>query len=87
MVIAVIMMTIALPVAASLGVLPTQMIYLITVGCTIAFMLPPASAAATFLFANTGWLRAKAIYKFALPTLIWMLVIALLWNILWFSII
>ena len=85
MVVAVIMISATLPVVASLGVMPLQVVYLITVSCTIAFMLPPASAASCILFANTEWVRAKDVYKYAFPTIILIAVVALAWNIIMFS--
>lgn len=84
MVVAVIMISATLPVAASLGVDALQIVYLITVSCTIAFMLPAASAASCCLFANTEWVRAKDVYTYAFPTIIMMAVITLLWNLVLF---
>lgn len=84
MVVAVIMISATLPVAASLGVDSLQIVYLITVSCTIAFMLPAASAASCVLFANTEWVRAKDVYTYAVPTILVMAVAALLWNLVLF---
>lgn len=84
MVVAVIMISATLPVAASLGVDSLQIVYLITVSCTIAFMLPAASAASCVLFANTEWVRAKDVYTYAVPTILVMAVAALLWNLILF---
>ncbi|MDO4280986.1 MAG: SLC13 family permease [Peptococcaceae bacterium] len=84
MVVAVIMISATLPIAASLGVDSLQIVYLITVSCTIAFMLPAASAASCVLFANTQWVRAKDVYKYSVPTIIMMALIALVWNFILF---
>lgn len=84
MVVAVIMISATLPIAASLGVDPLQIVYLITVSCTIAFLLPASSAASCVLFANTEWVRAKDVYAYAVPTIIMMAVITLFWNIILF---
>ncbi len=84
MVVAVIMIAATLPIAATLGIEPTQVVYLITIACTIAFMLPPASAASCVLFANTEWVRAKDVYKYGFPTIIMMSLVALIWNIVLF---
>ena len=84
MVVAVIMIAATVPVAATLGVPPTQVVYLITIACTIAFMLPPASAASCVLFANTTWVRAKDVYKYGAPTIVMMSAVALIWNIILF---
>mgnify|MGYP004475832277 CR=1 FL=1 len=84
MVVAVIMISATVPVAASLGIPADQVVYLITVSCTIAFLLPPASAASCVLFANTEWVRAKDVYTFAIPTVIMMAVVALGWNLILF---
>ncbi|MEE0510110.1 MAG: SLC13 family permease [Peptococcaceae bacterium] len=80
MVVAVIMITATLPIAASLGVDSLQIVYLITVSCNIAFMLPAASAASVCLFSNTKWIRAREIYIYSIPTIIVMAVVTLLWN-------
>ena len=85
MVVAVIMISATLPVVATLGVNPLQVVYLITISCTIAFMLPPASAASCILFANTEWVKAKDVYKYSFPTIVLISVVALLWNIIMFS--
>ena len=85
MVVAVIMISATVPMAAALGINPLQIVYLITVSCTIAFMLPPASAASCILFANTEWVRAKDIYKYAFPTIILIAVVALVWNLVMFA--
>lgn len=84
MVVAVIMISIVVPLALSLGILPLQMVYLITIVCTIAFMLPAASAASCVLFANTQWIKAKDIYIYSVPTIIALAAIALIWNIILF---
>lgn len=84
MVVAVIMITATMPVAASLGVDSLQIVYLITVSCTIAFFLPAASAASCCLFANTKWVRAKDVYVYSVPTILMLSLIALVWNIILF---
>lgn len=85
MVVAIVMMTAAFPVAANLGIMPEQIVYLLTICCTIAFILPSASPAAMVLFANNTWMKATDVYKYALPTIIVFSLIALLLNILLFS--
>lgn len=85
MVVAVIMISATLPLCSVLGVVPLQVVYLITVSCTIAFILPAASAASCVLFANTEWVRAKDVYKFGFPTIIMMAAVTLIWNIILFS--
>ena len=84
MVVAVIMITATMPIATGLGVDPLQIVYLITVSCTIAFMLPAASAASCCLFANTKWVRAKDVYKYSVPTIILLAVIAFVWDFILF---
>ncbi|MBP3625335.1 MAG: SLC13 family permease [Peptococcaceae bacterium] len=84
MVVAVIMISATLPIAVSMGIDPLQIVYLITLSCTIAFFLPAASAASCVMFANTKWVRAKDVYKYSLPTIIMMSVIALGWNVIMF---
>ena len=84
MVVAVIMITATMPIANGLGVDSLQIVYLITISCTIAFMLPAASAASCCLFANTKWVRAKDVYKYSVPTIILLAAIALIWNYILF---
>lgn len=84
MVVAIIMITATMPIAASLGVDSLQIVYLITISCTIAFMLPAASAASCCLFANTKWVRAKDVYKYSVPTILMMAIVALGWNFILF---
>lgn len=85
MVVAVIMMTVTMPVAANLGLPVEQVVYLLTICCTIAFILPSASPAAMLLFSNSNWIKATDIYKYALPTIIVFSLIALGLNLLLFS--
>ena len=84
MVVAVIMISAVVPIAASLGVDPLQIVYLITITCTIAFALPAASAASCVLFANKEWIKPADIYKYSLPTIIVLTLIAVLWNLVVF---
>ncbi len=84
MVVAVIMIAAVVPISATLGIPALQVVYLITIVCTIAFMLPAASAASCVLFANTAWIKAKDIYLYSVPTIILLAVIALVWNIILF---
>lgn len=84
MVVAVIMITATMPICATLGVDQLQIVYLITICCTIAFVLPPASAASCCLFANTKWVRAKDVYIYSIPTILWLSFAALVWNYILF---
>ena len=84
MVVAVIMISATMPIAVSMGIDPLQIVYLITLSCTIAFFLPAASAASCVMFANTQWVRAKDVYKYSIPTILMMGAVALIWNIVLF---
>lgn len=84
MVVAVIMIAAVVPISATLGIPALQIVYLITIVCTIAFMLPAASAASCVLFANTGWIKAKDIYLYSVPTIILLALIAVIWNVILF---
>lgn len=84
MVVAVIMIAAVVPISATLGVAPLQIVYLITIVCTIAFMLPAASAASCVLFANTAWIKAKDIYLYSVPTIIMLALVAVIWNVILF---
>ena len=84
MVVAVIMISAVVPIAASLGINSLQIVYLITIVCTIAFALPAASAASCVLFANTEWVRPKDVYKYCIPTIIALALVAVIWNVILF---
>lgn len=84
MVVAMIMITVTLPVGTNLGIPPEQIIYLLTICCTIAFCLPSASPSAMLLFANKTWIKATDAYKYAIPTLIVFSILAVLTNIIRF---
>jgi len=86
MVVAIIMMTATLPLVPVLGLDPNQVVYLITIACTIAFMLPASSQAACFLFANKDWVRAKDMYVYSFPTIILLSVSVMVWNVVFFAI-
>ncbi|MGM9524994.1 MAG: SLC13 family permease, partial [Peptococcaceae bacterium] len=83
-VVAVIMISATIPIATNFGIDSLQIVYLITICCTIAFMLPPASAASNVLFANTEWVRAKDVYLYSIPTIIMLAAVALIWNLIFF---
>lgn len=85
MVVAMIMATVTIPVGTSLGLPPEQIIYLVTICCTIAFCLPSASPAAMLLFANKKWIKASDAYKYAIPTVIVFSVVAAICNVLRFA--
>ena len=78
------MIAAVVPISATLGVAPLQIVYLITIVCTIAFMLPAASAASCVLFANTAWIKAKDIYLYSVPTIIMLALVAVIWNVILF---
>lgn len=86
MVVAVIMMAATLPMVPVLGLNPLQVVYLITIACTIAFMLPASSQAACFLFANKDWVRAKDMYVYSVPTILLLSAIIMVWNVVFFAI-
>lgn len=85
-VVAVLMISMTMPIATALGIDPVQMACLYTVICTVAFILPSASQSAFVLFSNTDWVRASYVYKYGLPVIIMMTVVHILWNLLYFSI-
>ena len=86
-IIAVLMISMTMPIATALGIDPIQMACLYTVICTVAFILPSASQSAFVLFSNTEWVRASYVYKYGLPVIIMMTVVHILWNLLYFSIV
>ncbi|MFM9414051.1 SLC13 family permease [Peptococcus simiae] len=85
-IIAILMVSITLPIGVQLGIDPLQLGFLYTVICTVAFMLPSASQSATVLFSNTEWVRAKDVYKYGLPMIILMTVLQVAWNLIFFAI-
>ncbi len=84
-IIAVLMISITMPIAATLGIDQIQLACMYTIICTIAFMLPPASQSATVLFSNTEWVRAADVYKYGLPVIIMMTALQIIWNLAYFS--
>ena len=86
-IIAVLMISMTIPIATALGIDPVQMACLYTVICTVAFILPSASQSAFVLFSNTQWVRASYVYKYGLPVIIMMTVVHILWNLLYFALV
>lgn len=84
MVVAMIVATVTVPIGTALGIPAEQIIYLVTICCTIAFCLPSASPAAMLLFANKQWIKASDAYKYAIPTVIVFSIIATLCNVIRF---
>ncbi len=83
-IIAVLMISITMPIAAALGIDQVQLACLYTIICTVAFMLPSASQSATVLFSNTEWVRAADVYKYGLPVIVMMTALQILWNLVYF---
>lgn len=86
-IIAVLMISMTMPIAVALGINPIQMACLYTVICTVAFILPSASQSAFVLFSNTQWVRASYVYQYGLPVIIMMTVVHILWNLVYFSLV
>lgn len=86
-IVAILMISMTMPIILSLGMDAIQFVCLYTVACTIAFMLPSASQSASILFANTEWVRAKDVFKYGLPVIVVMTVVIILWNIAYFNIV
>ena len=84
-IVAVLMMTFTLPIAVSLGIAPVQVVYLPTISCTIAFLVPSSGPGAMLLFTNKQWMKTKDVYLYAIPTVILLSVIALVVNLLVFA--
>ena len=84
-VVATLMITAAVPIAQGLMIDPLQIVYMVTLGCTIAFMLPSASPASLLLFSNTDWIRSKDVYQYALPTIIVFTLITFAWAVVVFA--
>ena len=84
MVVAVVMFAACLPIGATLGIDPMQLGFLYTICSSIAFLLPAASPAGMLVFMNKEWMTAGEIYKFAVPTVVMMGLVAYVWNIILF---
>ncbi len=84
MIVAIIMISATLPLAAQLGIDPMQLGFLITVCSSIAFCLPASSPAGQYMFMNKEWLSSKEIWTFAIPTVIMMSIVAIAWNMILF---
>lgn len=85
-IIAVLMISMTMPIAQSLGIDLVQIACLYTVVCTVAFLLPSASQSACILFSNTDWVRAGDVFKYGLPLILMMTILMVAWNILYFGI-
>ncbi|MEL7567217.1 MAG: SLC13 family permease [Dehalobacterium sp.] len=83
MVIVAMFLPIVIPMAPTMGVSAEQISYLIMVASTIAVLTPAGCAAAAILFPNTKWIKVKDIYKYGVPSVIALTVLALLVNFLW----
>ncbi|MFZ7101656.1 MAG: SLC13 family permease [Peptococcaceae bacterium] len=81
--VAMLLMPVAVNGAASYGINPEQIGYLLIVACTLAWMTPAASPAGMLLFSNKEWLCPKDIFKFGIPTMICIAIIILLVNYFW----
>lgn len=84
MVVAVVMFAACLPIGATLGIDPMQLGFLYTICSSIAFLLPAASPAGMLVFMNKDWMTTGEIYKFAIPTVVMMGIVAYVWNIILF---
>ncbi len=84
MVVAMIMMTVTIPIGANWGIPPEQIVYLVTICCTIAFILPAGSPAGMLLFSNVNWIKATDTYKYTAPTIVLFSALALILNIICF---
>lgn len=85
-IIAVLMISMTMPIALNLGMNLEALAILYCVACTIAFLLPSASQSACILFSNTTWVRAGDVFKYGLPSIIVATVLILIWDVLYFSI-
>ena len=84
MVVAVVMFAACLPIGATLGIDPMQLGFLYTLCSSMAFLLPAASPAGMLVFMNKEWMTTGEIYKYAIPTIVMMAVVAYVWNIVLF---
>lgn len=86
MVVAVVMFSATFPIAGQMGIDVMQLGFLFTICSSIAFCLPASSPAGMLVFMNKEWISVKSIYKFALPTVVMMGIVAYIWNIILFAI-
>ena len=84
MVVAVVMFAACLPIGATLGIDPMQLGFLYTICSSIAFLLPAASPAGMLVFMNKEWMTTGEIYKYAIPTVVMMGIVAYVWNVILF---
>lgn len=74
---AVIFLLIVVSFAGSLGANPTAMAVLLIFTVHIAIVTPAACPMAGLMFSNVEWITPKEIYRYALPTLVWTLLVIL----------
>lgn len=60
----VIFINICCPICESMGVSPVPLIMCMLFCFQLAYMTPAASAPAAFVFGNTSWIKASAMYKY-----------------------
>lgn len=84
MVVAVVMFAATFPIAGQLGIDIMQLGFLFTICSSIAFLLPAASPAGMLIFMNKEWMTPGEIYKFAVPSVIMMGIVAYVWNVILF---
>ncbi|MGI6225511.1 MAG: SLC13 family permease, partial [Peptococcales bacterium] len=81
--VAMLFIPVAVSGAASYGIHQEQIGYLIIVACTIAWLTPAASPAGLLLFSNKEWLKPIDIFKYGIPTLLFITLNAILLNYFW----
>lgn len=85
-IVAILMISMTMPIVQTLDIDPIQMVCLYTVISTVAFLLPSASQSATVLFSNSEWVRAADVFKYGMPLIFMMTILMIFWNLFYFSI-
>ena len=80
-VVALIFLSVLCSLADTIGINPTAIAMAIAFCTQYAFLTPAASAPSAVLFGNTGWLRAKDIYKYMSVSIIMLTILTIFWTL------
>ncbi len=72
----VIFINICCPICESMGVSPIPLVMCMLFCFQLAYMTPAASAPAAFVFGNTTWIKASAMYKYIAIILVLLFIVA-----------
>lgn len=78
-IVAIIFASVVCSLASNIGINPAPLVIGLAICAQYAFLTPAASAPSAILFGNTGWLRAKDIYKYASISILVYTILTIAW--------